>query len=116
MKERIATAPPSLEEREQVMENVIITRTKPDIQLDYMIESARLIQYPERGVTEFESPKYTEFHHNGFTRMIVANHGILTEDTNILELTGELEITEKDTPDQIEGRTMNSVNLVINLN
>ena len=94
MKERMGFVSSQLQEREQIVKIVKITRTNPDLQVNYMIESDRLIQYPERGISKFESPVFTEIYADGRKRVITAQKGTLIESTNLLELVGQIEIVE----------------------
>lgn len=116
MKERMGFVSSQLQEREQIVKIVKITRTNPDLQVNYMIESDRLIQYPERGISKFESPVFTEIYADGRKRVITAQKGTLIESTNLLELVGQIEIVETDSADQTKARTMRSSDLVIELN
>ena len=116
MKERMGFVSSQLQEREQIVKIVKITRTNPDLQVNYMIESDRLIQYPERGISTFESPVFTEIYADGRKRVITAQKGTLIESTNLLELVGQIEIVERDSANQTKVRTMRSSDLVIELN
>ena len=116
MKERMGFVSSQLQEREQIVKIVKITRTNPDLQVNYMIESDRLIQYPERGISKFESPVFTEIYADGRKRVITAQKGTLIESTNLLELVGQIEIVESDSVNQTKVRTMRSSDLVIELN
>ena len=116
MKERMGFVSSQLQEREQIVKSVKITRTNPDLQVNYMIESDRLIQYPERGISKFESPVFTEIYADGRKRVITAQKGTLIESTNLLELVGQIEIVERDSANQTKVRTMRSSDLVIELN
>ena len=116
MKERMGFVSSQLQEREQIVKIVKITRTNPDLQVNYMIESDRLIQYPERGISKFESPVFTEIYADGRKRVITAQKGTLIESTNLLELVGQIEIVERDSANQTKVRTMRSSDLVIELN
>lgn len=115
MKERMGFVSSLLQEREQIVKIVKITRTNPDLQVNYMIESDRLIQYPERGISKFESPVFTEIYADGRKRVITAQKGTLIESTNLLELVGQIEIVERDSSNQTKVRTMRSSDLVIEL-
>lgn len=116
MKERMGFVSSQLQEREQIVKNVKITRTNPDLQVNYMIESDSLIQYPERGISKFESPVFTEIYSDGRKRVITAQKGTLVESENLLELVGQVEIVERDSANQTEARTVRSSDLVIELN
>lgn len=115
MKERMGFVSSQLQEREQIVKIVKITRTNPDLQVNYMIESDRLIQYPKRGISKFESPVFTEIYADGRKRVITAQKGTLIESTNLLELVGQIEIVERDSANQTKVRTMRSSDLVIEL-
>ena len=115
MKERMGFVSSQLQEREQIVKIVKITRTNPNLQVNYMIESDRLIQYPESGISKFESPVFTEIYADGRKRVITAQKGTLIESTNLLELVGQIEIVERDSANQTKVRTMRSSDLVIEL-
>ncbi len=112
-RERMTYASSQLEEHEQVMENVKITRTVPDLRVNYMIETVRLTQYPDRGLSELEAPVLTEVNPDGKVRIITARKGVFVESGNTLELEGDVEIVERQTPESSETTTAHSSKLTI---
>ncbi len=113
--ERMAFEGSQLEEREQIMEDVKITTTVADLQVNYTIESIKLTQYPERGLSKFVSPVVTERRPDGSERIISAPIGTMVQGENTFELEGGVEIVEKSTTDDTETSIVNASKLTINL-
>ena len=76
-KERLAFVGSNLKEREQVLENVKITRTVPDMQVNYRIETIRLTQYPEQKIGEMVSPVLTETRADGTQLVVTGQTGVI---------------------------------------
>lgn len=114
--ERLAFEGSELEEREQVMENVKITRTAANLQVNYMIESIQLTQYPERQISELVSPRLVESHPDGSSRVISAPRGVFYQGDNAIELIGGVTITEIGTDDASTEMIMTAEKLTIDLN
>ena len=114
-RERLAFEGSDLEEREQVMENVKITRTAANLQVNYMIESVRLTRYPERNISEVVTPVLTERRTNGSSRVIEAPAAIFFQSDDLIELTGGVEVIEENSDRGTGATIMNSAKLTIHL-
>jgi len=113
-KERLAFVGSNLKEREQVLENVIITRTVPDMQVNYRIETIKLTQYPEQKIGELVSPVLTETRADGTQRVVTAQTGIIDGSEDLIELKGDVEIIEKQLPENTETMRVHSRNFIVN--
>ncbi len=113
--ERLAFEGSQLEEREQVMKNVKITRTAGNLQVNYMIESSQLTQYPERQVSELVSPRLVESRPDGSSRIISAPMGTYYQGANEIELIGGVKITEIGTDNTQNEMTISAETLTIDL-
>ena len=114
-RERLAFEGSDLEEREQVMENVKITRTAANLQVNYMIESVRLTRYPERNISEVVTPVLTERRTNGSSRVIEAPAATFFQSDDLIELTGGVEVIEENSDFDAGATIMNSAKLTIHL-
>lgn len=113
-KERSAFVGSNLKEREQVLENVKITRTVPDMQVNYRIETIRLTQYPEQNIGELVSPVLTETRADGTQIFVTAQTGAIDGNEESIELKGDVEIIERQLPENTEKTRMNTNQFIVN--
>ena len=113
-KERSAFVSSNLKEREQILENVKITRTVPDMQVNYRIETIRLTQYPEQKIGEMVSPVLTETRADGTQRVVTAHTGVINGNEELVELEGDVEIIEKQLPENTEITRVNTSKFIVN--
>ncbi len=112
-KERQSFSSSELEERQQIMENVKITRTVPELHINYTIETQRLTQYPEREWSELVAPVLTEQHVDGTIRVTTARTGVIMKNDHVIEFDGDVEIVEKRSPEQNETVRMTAEKLTV---
>ena len=113
-KERLAFIGSNLKEREQVLENVKITRTVPDMQVNYRIETIRLTQYPEQNIGELVSPVLTETRADGTQLVVTALTGVIDGNEEAIELKGDVEIIERQLPENTETTRVNTSQFIAN--
>ena len=113
-KERLAFIGSNLKEREQVLENVKITRTVPDMQVNYRIETIRLTQYPEQKIGELVSPVLTETRADGTQLVVTALTGVIDGNEEAIELKGDVEIIERQLPENTETTRVNTSQFIAN--
>ena len=113
-RERLAFVGSNLKEREQVLENVKITRTVPDMQVNYRIETIRLTQYPEQKIGELVSPVLTETRADGTQLVVTALTGIIDGNEESIELKGDVEIIERQLPENTETTRVNTSKFIVN--
>ncbi len=113
-KERLAFVGSNLKEREQILENVKITRTVPDMQVNYRIETIRLTQYPEQKIGELVSPVLTETRTDGTQRVVTAQTGVIDGNEELIELKGDVEIIERRLPENTETSRVNTSKFIVN--
>ena len=113
-KERLAFVGSNLKEREQVLENVKITRTVPDMQVNYRIETIRLTQYPEQKIGELVSPVLTETRADGIQLVVTAETGVINGNEESIELKGDVEIIERQLPGNSEIKRVNTSQFIVN--
>lgn len=113
-KERLAFVGSNLKEREQVLENVKITRTVPDMQVNYRIETIRLTQYPEQKIGELVSPVLTETRADGTQLVVTALTGVIDGNEESIELKGDVEIIERQLPENTETTRVNTSKFIVN--
>lgn len=113
-RERLAFVGSNLKEREQVLENVKITRTVPDMQVNYRIETIRLTQYPEQKIGELVSPVLTETRADGAQLVVTALTGIIDGNEESIELKGDVEIIERQLPENTETTRVNTSKFIVN--
>ncbi len=113
-KERSAFVGSNLKEREQVLENVKITRTVPDMQVNYRIETIRLTQYPEQKIGELISPVLTETRADGTQLVVTAQTGVIDDNEETIELKGDVEIIETHLPENTEKTRVNTSKFIVN--
>ena len=113
-KERLAFVGSNLKEREQVLENVKITRTVPDMQVNYRIETIRLTQYPEQNIGELVSPVLTETRADGTQLVVTALTGVIDGNEEAIELKGDVEIIERQLPENTETTRVNTSQFIAN--
>ncbi len=113
-KERLAFVGSNLKEREQVLENVKITRTVPDMQVNYRIETIRLTQYPEQKIGELVSPVLTETRADGTQLVVTAQTGVINGHEESIELKGDVEIIERQLPENTETTRVKTNNFIVN--
>ena len=113
-KERLAFVGSNLKEREQILENVKITRTVPDMQVNYRIETIRLTQYPDQKIGELVSPVLTETRTDGTQRVVTAQTGVIDGNEELIELKGDVEIIERRLPENTETSRVNTSKFIVN--
>ena len=113
-KERLAFVGSNLKEREQVLENVKITRTVPDMQVNYRIETIRLTQYPEQKTGKLVSPVLTETRADGTQLVVTAQTGVINGNEESIELNGDVEIIERQLPENTETTRVKTSKFIVN--
>ncbi|MYD78016.1 MAG: LPS export ABC transporter periplasmic protein LptC [Gammaproteobacteria bacterium] len=113
-KERLAFVGSNLKEREQILENVKITRTVPELQVNYKIETIRLTQYPEQNIGELVSPVLIETHADGTQLVVTAQTGVIDGNEETIELNGDVEIIERQLPENSEKKRVNTSKFIVN--
>ncbi len=86
-------------QRYRVIENVEITGVVPDSQVNYTIESIRLLQFPERGISDMTEPRVTQIDAEGYKRVLEADTGRYYEVDQEVSLKGNVSIALTN-PDQ----------------
>ena len=113
-KERSAFVGSNLKEREQVLKNVKITRTEPDMQVNYRIETIRLTQYPEQKIGELVSPVFTETRADGTQLVVTAQTGVIDGNEESIELKGDVEIIERQMSENTETTRVKTSKFIVN--
>jgi len=114
-KERLAFQGSQLEEREQVMKNVKITRTAAGLDVNYMIETNRLEQYPERKLAKLDFIRLTVIDQQGNQRVMTAPMGLYDQDSNKIEMLGGVNVTDTNGTDSAVSANLNTEKLTIEL-
>lgn len=112
--ERLEFVGSDLKEREQILENVKITRTVPDMQVNYRIETIRLTQYPEQKIGELVSPVLTETRTDGTQLIVTAQSGVIDGNEESIELKGDVEIIERQLPENTETTRVSTSKFIVN--
>lgn len=77
----------------RVIEDVIIKGVVPDSDVNYTIESSRLVQFPDRGRSELLAPKVIQIDSKGVKQVLNAESGKYYEENRTVSLTGNVTIS-----------------------
>lgn len=83
----------STKQANRIMTNIKIQGVAPREDLNYTLETSRLIQNPDDGVGRIDQPFVAHFNHDGYFRTAQSDSGIYYEDAKFVVMEGNVRVS-----------------------